>query len=105
MNKKIIIVVATVILCTGIAICGFGLAKNNNANNDGSYNQPVTNESVNNETTTNFTQSPNIVFETSIHTEKIADNNGDINEGTSADNRIYADDEDGVFNGGYFQWQ
>ena len=105
MNKKIIIVAAIVILCIGIAICGFMIVKNNNANNDDSYNQPVTNESVNNETTTNFTQSPNVVFETSVNTEKVPDNNGNNNKETSVDNRIYADDEDGVFNGGYFQWQ
>lgn len=104
MNKKVIIVVAIIILCIGIAICGFVIAKNNNADNDASYNQPVTNESVNSETT-NFTQSPNIVFETSVHTEEVSGNNVDNNEETSADNRIYADDEDGVFNGGYFQWQ
>lgn len=104
MNKKVIIVIAIVILCIGIAICGFVIAKNNNADNDASYNQPVTNESVNSETT-NFTQSPNIVFETSVHTEKVSDNNADNNEETSADNRIYADDEDGIISGGNFSWR
>lgn len=105
MNKKIIVVAAIVILCIGIAICGWRLSKNNIANNDDSYNQPAINESINSETTANFTQSPNIVFETSVHTEKVSENNDDNNEETSADNRIYADDEDDVFNGGYFQWQ
>ncbi len=111
MNKKIIAIIITAVICLALTAGGIIIVKTNRDSYDNAPNETnTTNETI----IASSTGSDNIIFETDIFSENTAnasENNNDENDrivtvqtSETTNNNIYVE-EDSIISGGNFSWR